>query len=321
MTAGSSARQHVAVAFDRGYLPWAATVLKSHLQHHPGANPSFLVLHGGDLTRIDTDRLTAMVEQGGGDVEYHVVAERRLERLPPIDRFGRIVWMRFLLPQLLPDLERVLYLDADTFVTGSLEDLWHTELGDAPLAAVANVVEPALKPHVAQLGIDDPGTFFNSGVLLLNLDVMRAERSYEALVRAVDHHRDHLVWPDQDALNIAFAGRWRPLHPRWNAQNSFWAWPDWAGDVFGPTLEEAREDPAIRHFEGPSMCKPWHYLCPYPHRGEYRRTLATTPWADAPLVDQTLITALLKRLPAQLRVRTYLRLVKLRSRGSAPLLA
>ncbi len=321
MMAGRPAPQHVAVAFDRGYLPWAATVLQSHLRHHPGASPSFHVLHGGDLTRHDTDRLTAMVERGGGSVEYHAVAERRLERLPPIDRFGRVVWMRFLLPQLLPDLGRVLYLDADTFVTDSLEDLWRTDLGDAPLAAVANVVEPALKPHVAQLGLDDARTFFNSGVLLLNLDVMRAERAFEALARAVDQHRDHLVWPDQDALNVVFTGRWRPLHPRWNAQNSFWAWSEWAADVFGATVSEARENPAIRHFEGPSLCKPWHYLCPYPHRGEYRRTLATTPWAGTPLIDRTLSTALIKRLPMPLRIRTYLWLVKLRSRGSAPLLA
>lgn len=309
-------RQHVALAFDRGYLPWAATVVQSHLRHHPGGRPRFHVLHGGDLTGSDTNRLTGMVEQGEGEVQYHVVSEHRLQRLPPVDRFGRVVWMRILLPELLPDLTRVLYLDSDTLVTGPLQRLWSTELGDAPLAAVANVVEPAMKPHVADLGIGDPKTFFNSGVLLLNLEVMRAERSFEAVVRAVAEHRDHVVWPDQDALNVTFAGRWKALHPRWNAQNSLWAWREWADEVFGETVvQEATRGPAIRHFEGPSLCKPWHYLCPYPQREEYARTLAVTPWADAPLLDRTWATTAIRRLPRDVRIRAYLRLERIRSRA------
>lgn len=316
MTEALAGRQHVALAFDRGYLPWAATVVQSHLRHHPAGRPRFHVLHGGDLTGSDTDRLTGMVEQGGGDVQYHLVSEQHLEHLPPVDRFGRVVWMRILLPELLPDLPRVLYLDSDTLVTGSLEELWSTPLADAPLAAVANVVEPAMKPHVAELGIEDPKTFFNSGVLLLNLEVMRAERSFEAVARAVDEHRNHMVWPDQDALNVAFADRWRPLHPRWNAQNSFWAWRGWADQVFGETAaREARAGPAIRHFEGPSLCKPWHYLCPYPQREDYARTLAATPWMGMPLVDRTWTTAAIRRLPRDARIRAYLRLERIRSRS------
>lgn len=318
MTVSASGRHHVALALDRRYLPWAATVVQSHLRHHPGANPVFHVLNGGDLTGSDMGRLTGMIEQGGGQVRYHLVGEHRIEQLPSIERFGRVVWMRILLPELLPDLARVLYLDADTLVTGSLEELWGTALGDSPLAAVANVVEPAMRAHVAELGIGDPKTFFNSGVLLLNLEVMREERSFGAVVSAIDEHRDHLVWPDQDALNVAFAGRWRPLHPRWNAQNSLWLWHEWADDVFGSAaVHEARGAPAIRHFEGPSLCKPWHYLCPYPHRQEYRRTLMGTPWADTPLVDRTLATRAVGLLPRDARTRGYLRLLRIRRRARA----
>ncbi len=274
------------------------------------------MLHGGDLSGSDRHQLTEMVEQGGGEMQYHVVTDRRLERLPPVGRFGRVVWMRILLPELLPDVARVLYLDSDTLVTGSLDDLWKSELGDAPLAAAANVVEPAMKAHVAELGIDGPAPFLNSGVLLFNLEIMRAERSFEAVVRAVDEHRDHLVWPDQDALNVAFAGRWRPLHPRWNVQNSLWVWRDWAVEVFGEVaVREATAQPSIRHFEGPSLCKPWHYLCPFPQRKEYLQTLAATPWSDVSLTDRTWATASLRCLPRDARIRAYQGLQRFRKRG------
>lgn len=273
------------------------------------------MLHGGDLTDGDADELQGMVERSGGELRLHEVADERLDGLPPIDRFGRVVWMRVLLPDLLPELSRILYLDADTLVTGPLDELWGTELRDAPLAAVPNVVEPALRPHVADLGIADPTTFFNSGVLLFNLAVMRAERSFEAVVEAVDRHRDRLFWPDQDALNVAFAGRWIPLHPRWNAQNSLWAWRGWACEVFGsPAVDEATTAPSIRHFEGPTLSKPWHYLCPHPHVEEYRRTLATTPWAGTPLTEHTWVTRTVRRLPERMRIPAYLRLRRSRHR-------
>lgn len=319
MTGPSPDPQHVALAIDGSYLPWAATVLSSHLRHHPGANTRFHVLHGGDISAHDKFQLTGMVERGGGELDLHLVAGSRLDGLPPIDRFGRVVWMRILLPELLPEQPRCLYLDADTLVTGALDTLWRIDLGGAPVAAVANVVEPALRPHVAELGIADPTTFFNSGVLLFNLAVMRAERSFEAVVQAVDQHRDRLVWPDQDALNVAFAGRWLRLHPRWNAQNSFWAWRTWAEEVFGDSeVREATSDPAIRHFEGPSLSKPWHYLCPHPHVDEYRRTLAITPWASTPLVDRTWATRAVRRLPERRRVPAYLHLRRTRHRAGGP---
>ena len=43
-------------------------------------------------------------------------------------------------------------------------------------------------------------------------------------------------------------------------------------------VEEARRSPAIRHFEGPSVNKPWHLLCEQPGREHYMRHRAATPW-------------------------------------------
>jgi len=59
--------------------------------------------------------------------------------------------------------------------------------------------------------------------------------------------------PDQDILNIVFDGRWFELDPRWNAQFKLWEDPDSASEYFGAAAEMARREPAIVHFEGPSV--------------------------------------------------------------------
>lgn len=302
----------IAFATDAGYLPWTATAIRSVLDRVQPP-PTVHLLHLGDIGGPDLDRLRAMVAEGGGRLEAHAVARDRLAGLPAVDRFGMVVWLRLLLPELLPDAARVLYLDADTLVLEPLDALWSTDLGGALLGAVSNVVATELRTHVATIAPD--GRFFNSGVLLIDLDLVRTERAFDAVVRYARAEDRRLVWPDQDALNAGIAGRWTELHPRWNAQNSLWTWADLAVATFGAaSVEDATAHPAILHFEGPSLSKPWHFLSRHPWRAEYLRTLRSTPWAATPLEDRTAATRLINRMPAARQLAAYRRLHRWRAR-------
>ena len=308
---------HVAVITDRAYLPWCATTVLSCVRASGGARPTIHVLHAPDVDDDDRRRLAASVAGAGGVVEFHPVDEDAVASLPTKGTAfgGRICWLRVLLPDVLPDLARVVYLDADTFAVGGIEELWTLPLGDAPVAAVSNVTEPAMRAHVASVGAGERGAYFNAGVLVVNLARWRAEGATEALLDFVARREGGLPWFDQDAMNAVFARRWMPLHPRWNAMNSLWIWPEHAAGVFGEeTVEEARTHPRLLHFEGPTIVKPWHYLCDHPWRNSYRSTLAQTPWAGVPLEERTLATRVIARLPRGRRIPAYRRLHNARTR-------
>jgi lipopolysaccharide biosynthesis glycosyltransferase len=304
----------VCLTFDRNYLAPAAAVIRSCLVHTDGQAPQFEIVHDETVSRQDRQRIETMCRDAGAAVNFHLMDDHRLRGLPHADRFGSIVWWRLFLPELIDGVDRVLYLDCDTLVLSSLRPLWDEDLGARVLAAVANVVEPPMREHVAALGVDYVGGFFNAGVLLLQLDRMRDERSTDELVDYAVRHHKTLTWNDQDALNVVFKGRWHSLHPRWNAQNNLWSWRAWAIDLFGPeVVAEAVSAPAIRHFEGPSVAKPWHYLCPVPHRDAYFEMLRQTPWAGAPMQDRTASTMAIRLLPEKWRLDAYQRVVAVRS--------
>jgi len=301
---------HLATATDRSYLPWCATGLLSCLRVTPERRLHIHMLHEGTIPLEDQWRLTRMVETHRGSIEFQLIDPELLATLPTKGRFlgGRISWARVLLPEILPRLDRVIYLDADVLALRSLSPLWAEDLDGAVLGAVRNVVEPAMRPHVASLGIADPSSYFNAGVLLFDLAAMRDVQSWRRISEFVQGVAGPLTWFDQDALNVVFAGQWKPLEPRWNVMNSFWGWRDWAIDVFGRhPLDEAIREPAILHFEGPSLCKPWHYLCPHPYRETYLSTLADTPWSAEPLTERTVATRLIGRLRPDRRVPAYLK--------------
>jgi lipopolysaccharide biosynthesis glycosyltransferase len=305
----------IVIATDLAYLPWAATAIRSVLDHNPSGTVAFSVLHDGDLTRDAIDDLRRLAAEGGATVDVRIVRDARTAALPAAPGGGRITWLRVLLPELLEHLPRALFIDADTFAVTSLDALWSTDLGADVLAAACNVVEPAMHEHVRSIGLSDPRRYLNAGVLLMDLDAMRREDATSAMLLFAEGARDRIRWLDQDTLNVVFENRWRPLHPRWNAMNSLWTWEGWAVETFGAeAVNEARTDPGILHFEGPALCKPWHYLSTHPWREAYRATLRRTPWSGTPLEDRTWSTRALRTLPRGLRTPAYWKLQRRRRR-------
>ena len=286
---------HVACAARRDYVPHAAAMLHSLLARHRDLPVQVHFLHGPELPEAHVERLTEMVSREGGSISFVRIDDERVAGLATVELKrspGRPVlpashWYRVFLPELLPAVDKLLYLDGDIIVVDSLEELWGTDLADHYLAAVTNVSEPWFLHKVAALGLEDPRDYFNSGVLLMNLDQMRRDASTSAVLEYAQANEAKLFWPEQDALNAVLGPRRLPLHPRWNCMNGVLHFP-WSYYVFGlEAVDEARARPAIRHFEGPSVNKPWHYLCDGQSRALYAGHRRETPWPRYRLEGRT----------------------------------
>ena len=299
----------LAFTIDAPYLPWCAVAIRSCLDHYDDDVTVHLVHEGSLRDDAGLALLAGMVEGAGGILKVHAVDP---DGLPNVG-MGKVVWLRCLLPELLSGAERVVFIDADTLATSSLRPLHETDLGGAPLAAVANVVQPSQRDRIRALGIEDYRRYFAAGMMVLDLERLRAEDATTMLLGLAETRGDELLWADMDALNLLFQGRWHALHPRWDAPYTLWTSPEVAADVYGEeAATEARRDPAILHFEGPSLCKPWHALNTHPWRRAWWATLARTPWAGARAEDRGAATTALRFVPERLRIRAYGRLVRWR---------
>jgi lipopolysaccharide biosynthesis glycosyltransferase len=262
-------------------------MISSALDHRDGHELSIHLLHDGTLEESAQEALMQMVRARGGELSLLEIPPDWVEGLRGWDYITPTMWFRIFLPELLPAVERVLYLDVDTIVLDRLDELFTTELGDDLLAAVPNVFQLDHLGRLEQLGIDDPRDYFNSGVLLMNLEEMRRDQTSRKLKDFAVASGADLLWPDQDTLNLVLAGRWRRLHPRWNAMTSMFSWPHSVYAYGTRATAEARLRPAIRHFEGPSINKPWHLLCETPFRDRYFEHRRGTPWPKVHLEGRT----------------------------------
>ena len=120
--------------------------------------------------------------------------------------------LKFSLPELLPDLNRVLYLDGDVLVRRDLGELFRTPLGENYAAAVTDVgCLTGTNLRKQKLG----KWLFNSGMMLLNLSLQRKHEMPRTLTEAKARSKDHSLM-DQTIFNETFAGRATLLPPEYN---------------------------------------------------------------------------------------------------------
>lgn len=288
----------------RQYLPWCATSILSAIE--AGANSMFVV-HDGSFRDGDAELVASMAP----GVEVVAMPDGTIDDLPVTPPFPQAIWLRAFLYEFLR-LPHVLYIDADTLV---LRVPQITSDNLAPLCAVHNIVDRVHHERLAGLGLD-PFRYFNSGVMLMDLEAMRAEDVRSEIARQIANH--DLPWVDQDALNLIYRDRWQALDPRWNLQQGMIDWPEQATATLGPSARErAIADPGIVHFEGPAFLKPWHEISIHRWTARWRELHRRSPFAVESWDDSTRVTRTLARLPPTPRLRAYHSLLRYRSRSNA----
>ena len=195
---------------DDAYVAQAAISLASLLDNAPGDRFEVIVAAFQRDPALSQAIFAPMLEARPNCVLRFVDLDDGLfGNLPVTRNFSRSIYIRLILQRFVePHYRRLLYLDADTIACRNVAPLWQADLGDATLAAVA---DPFHQDPV-QIGFTQDEPYFNSGVLLIDMQRWRA-RDCERRVFDILARRGHeLTWMDQDALNMALRGEVRHIH-------------------------------------------------------------------------------------------------------------
>ena len=131
-----------------------------------------------------------------------------------------IVLMRSVFYRFFPDLDRILSLDLDAFALKDVSELWRIPLDGKLVAAVGETTSLARPER----------PYFNAGMMMLNLDLLRRSGRGADIERALLRRR--FAYPEQTAFNLLCSGSVHWLPREWNAGKG----------------TEPYGDPVIRHF-------------------------------------------------------------------------
>ena len=138
-----------------------------------------------------------------------------------------------------------------------------------------------------RIGLPIGARYYNSGVLLINLQLWRRSSIGRRALEFCRRHPESITYGDQCAINYAVAGHVRTLGKKWNFQTYDFEQMRQKGYV-RLTQHEAKTA-AIIHFTAES--KPWHAASIHPMRRLYIKQAKQLGWASNPAEGQTIVTA------------------------------
>jgi lipopolysaccharide biosynthesis glycosyltransferase len=273
---------HIVCATDGNYMRHCIAMLQSLRKHNP--DPDLHVHLIFDNANPETLSLAvAHMRSLLPSFSLLQANSKPLDGFPVNGHATVATYFRLLLPELLPhSVNRVIFIDADTIVTDNLSPLWQMELHGHALAAVPEH-RLSCKDHGHEFG-----SYFNAGVMLVDLDQWRQSNLLERGRRFANNNPDKMRHWDQDVLNHVFANDWLAISDRWNAcPHLFGLTREYDDYDYQFTAEEkgAMANPAIVHFAGPGPVKPWNARCQHIFRSRYLEAKAETPWASIALDD------------------------------------
>jgi len=280
---------HIIYAADENYVRHLAASLMSAMDACQGAESlEFHVMSTG-ITDDSKEKLRQLAEKQGRSIAFYELGDltKWFDFSFNTRGFAVSALTRLLMGRVLPEgVHRIIYLDCDTIVLRDLTSMWDTDMGDSPLGMVQ---EPTVnKKRRVYLGLPDDQPYYNSGVLLVNLDLWRSQQVEKQVLQYYESMHGDLVAPDQDALNGALKERIYPLSPCYNhgSPQIFYSWRALTR-ISSPTPYLQEEDyqravgqPAIVHYLGEQ--RPWRKGNAHPYEEAYQRYLGRTPWKDVP---------------------------------------
>lgn len=268
---------HIACNIDANFMQHCAVTLVSLFENNKDSDICVHIV-APDLSKENQEILRNLAVAYDNEVHFYF-PEADLLNCFFIKKFGKRISMatyyRCMLSDILPEqIDKVLYLDCDIVVLGDILDFWNTDLSGCGIACIEDIGKDEDERY-ERLCYDRKYSYFNAGVLLINLAYWREHKVDEQCVNYFRSFPERIHFNDQDLLNVVLCKDKVFVPLKWNMQDGFYRYgidkrvPDWTA------FREELLHPIILHYTNK---KPWNYDSMHPLRNEYYKYLDKTPW-------------------------------------------
>lgn len=260
----------VVLAANNVFAPMVSTTIQSIIEHaNPQRNYDIVVLTR-DITKTNQKLIIDQTERYPNvSVRFFDVSDIIVKYdLKVSDHISIETYYRFLIQDILPEYDKVLYLDCDLVCNRDVAELYDTDLGDMMIGAARDpdyigqitLNSDLLNYAYKELKLKEPFNYFQAGVLLFNTARFREAYSMDDWLRFASKKYRYM---DQDVLNRYCQGQVKYLNMQWNMliDCDNYRVPYVIKNAPSEVSEEyfkARKNPYVVHFAGHQ--KPWNTL-------------------------------------------------------------
>lgn len=271
---------NILCATDDNYVPYCGIMLTSLFENNREEQVNVYVIIDKPLSPANSKRFQRLAAKYGQNIEMVMIDKTVLSQFPTkgMDYWSIAMYYRIFAADLLPkDVHRLLYLDCDIIVTGSLQSLMDMDMTGDAVGVVGDIFK-GFDDCYERLRYPKEKFYFNSGVLLINLDVWREQRICQQCMDYLLHNYEKLFANDQDVLNAVLRDKKMVLPISYNYQIQFRKkyFFEQYNEAFQQEILSVNQ-PVVIHYAAP--IKPWN--CLYfkkPFKKEWWHYCHKSPW-------------------------------------------
>lgn len=202
------------VTLDSNYVSPLCTMLRSLVQSNPRTAFDVYVAYA-HLTEADFKRIGDAVEGSQSRIIGIRVPDTLFANAPVLKRISKATYYRLFASAYLPEtVDRILYIDPDTFILNDISAFYNVAFGDNFYVGCGHLQPFVNFVNTARLQMSPHSTYINAGVLMINLTALRAFFAPNEIFDYVQKHAARLYLADQDVLNALYDGRILALDAR-----------------------------------------------------------------------------------------------------------
>lgn len=278
---------HIVLGADDNYaLPLATTIFSTLKNVNSETFLQFHILNGG-IADKNVKKIEKVFKKHG---KRHLInwIHPDLSQLNELSTPGRppSIYLPILIPSLLPGhCKKAIFLDCDMIIETDISKLVDIEMDGSPIMAVRDYLIQICSDREGiaayrDLGGSADSPYFNSGVMVLNIELWRKEKLTRKAMDYIKNNKDMIYHYDQGVLNALFIDQWKELDPMWNQQGCLF-WPQVLKKTnYTKHLMENYDalvnHPYIIHYLSPS--KPWSHTCMHPQANRFLYYLKESGW-------------------------------------------
>ena len=192
---------NILIAINEGYYKPARVMLTSLCENNRFESHDVYLLYS-ELKEDSITDLKETLSRYNCAVHPVYVDGKSFEDLPVSHHFSIETYYRFLMQTMVPNnLERILWLDADMIIKGSLKDFYYQNFDDKYIA-VCKSINSDPDSLIKKLSLPKGTVYFNAGIILFNLEKIRNEISPKVYFDYAENNAEKITWLDQDILKF-----------------------------------------------------------------------------------------------------------------------
>jgi lipopolysaccharide biosynthesis glycosyltransferase len=284
---------NIVFSSDDNYAPFLGiaifSLLKSNYCNEESEYKEPIVFYILDMNISEKNKtlIDEIVHQYNSQINYletkeiHVYLENKVK----LAVRSLATYYRLFLPTLLPEsINKVIYMDCDSIINGSLKELWEEDVDGFDIAGVLDTISGDKKLSVG-LNASDP--YVNAGMLLINLKQWRAVNMEQQMMDFINKYDGKVVYHDQGTINGVCLKK-KVIHPKFNAMTPIFVLNrsqiiDYhiLDDYYSEKeLSEAKNNPVFCHLTPYFTDRPWVKGNHHPLTKLYKKYQKQTPWKN-----------------------------------------